>query len=118
MDQHPPCGHSVSAAQYELTTSWQPPDNDISAVLPEELRKGPARGPRAASERGPGAREQHSGASMWSRKSGGGRDEIKTERRVVVECQLGECEGCLLCCVLLLCPPYLIDATLGSTNSF
>lgn len=92
MDQHPPCGHSVSEAQYELTTSWQPPDNAISSVLPEELRKGPRRGPHTAYERGPGARKQHSGASMWTKKGEGKGDEIKTERRDVVVYQLSESE--------------------------
>lgn len=96
MDEHPPCGHSVSAAQYELTTSWQPPDNAISSVLPGEPRKGPCRGPRAAYEKGPGARKQHTGAFMCRWREGGReegreteqREEIKMERRVVV-CQLG-----------------------------
>ncbi|KAJ4932795.1 hypothetical protein JOQ06_029638 [Pogonophryne albipinna] len=39
MDTHPPTGHSVSPAQYELTTSWQHSDNTIFSVWFESQGK-------------------------------------------------------------------------------
>lgn len=90
MDQHPPCGHSVSAAQYELTTSWQPPDNAISAVLPRERWKGPQRGPALHTK---GNRVAQWGFYVEWEGEGEEPDEIKTERRNVVVCQHRSVQG-------------------------